>query len=58
VGSPSAQLLGSAIVTQFGLSFDWPLGAALAFALIGGMAVTLAILHIASRLVGLRERPA
>jgi len=58
VGGTSGQLLGNVIVRRFGLSFDWPLGSALAFVLIGAMALTVVLVAAAFRVLRLRGEPA
>jgi len=57
VGGPSGQLLGNVIVQFFGVSFNWPLGAALAFVLVAAMTLTVLGFVLLCRLLGLRERP-
>lgn len=57
VGDPGSQLAGNAIVTRFGLSFDWPLGAAIAFTLVTGMAIVLVVALWCFARLGLRDRP-
>jgi spermidine/putrescine transport system permease protein len=58
VGGTSGQLLGNVIVRRFGLSFDWPLGSALAFVLIAAMALTVVLVAAVFRVLRLRGEPA
>ena len=58
VGSGSSQLVGNVIVQTFGVAFDWPLGAALATALIVGILVVIAFFLGLCNILGLRSRPA
>ena len=57
VGSPNAQLAGNAVVSRFGLSFDWPLGSALAFSLVVAIGAILWMVMAVLRLVGVKDRP-
>jgi spermidine/putrescine transport system permease protein len=56
LGGPQAQLAGNAIVGRFGLSFDWPLGSAIAFTLVVAMGLSLWVLTALLRRLGLRDR--
>lgn len=56
LGGPQAQLAGNAIVGRFGLSFDWPLGSAIAFTLVLAMGLSLWVLTALLRRLGLRDR--
>ena len=49
VGGPGGVMIGRVIVSQFGLAFNWPLGASMAFVV---LAVTLVILAVVARLGG------
>jgi ABC-type spermidine/putrescine transport system permease subunit I len=57
VGGPSSLLVGNLIVARFGLAFDWPLGAAMAFVLVVVLAVVMVVTILAFRRLGLRDRP-
>lgn len=57
LGGPQAQLAGNAIVGRFGLSFDWPLGSALAFTLVVTMGIFLWVLTALLRRLGIKDRP-
>jgi spermidine/putrescine transport system permease protein len=57
LGGPQAQLAGNAVVSRFGLSFDWPLGSAIAFTLIASMSLLLGGLTILLRRLGIKDRP-
>ncbi len=57
LGGPQAQLAGNAIVGRFGLSFDWPLGSALAFTLVVTMGIFLWALTALLRRLGIKDRP-
>ncbi|OYU20301.1 MAG: hypothetical protein CFE34_00965 [Rhodobacteraceae bacterium PARR1] len=57
VGGPSSQMAGSAISSRFGISFDWPQGAAIAFTLVAGMVAVLVALRLLMRAAGMRDRP-
>lgn len=57
LGGPSAQLAGNAVVSRFGLSFDWPLGSAIAFTLILVMGVFLCAVAFLLRRLGIKDRP-
>lgn len=57
LGGPQAQLAGNIILSRFGLSFDWPLGSAIAFTLVVAMAAFLAALTTLLRRVGIKDRP-
>jgi len=56
LGGPQAQLAGNAIVGRFGLSFDWPLGSAIAFTLVVTMGIFLWAIAALLRRLGLRDR--
>jgi len=58
VGGTSGQLLGNVIVRRFGLTFDWPLGSALAFVLIAAISMTVVLVAVVFRVLRLREEPA
>ena len=58
VGGTQGQMLGNVIASRFGVAFDWPLGAALAFLLVAAIAAVVALFVVACRALGLRERPA
>jgi spermidine/putrescine transport system permease protein len=58
VGGPSGQMIGNVISDQFGLSFNWPLGSALAFLLVAAMGVTVWCFVVLCKALGLRDRPA
>lgn len=57
VGGTNAQMLGNSIASQFGVTFDWPLGSALAFLLVLAFALVLGLVVVACRVLGLKERP-
>lgn len=57
LGGPQAQLAGNAIVSRFGLSFDWPLGSAIAFTLVVAMGVFLWLFAALLRRLGIKDRP-
>jgi len=57
LGGPRAQLAGNAIVDRFGLSFDWPLGSALAFTLVVTLGLFLWVLTALLRRLGVKDRP-
>lgn len=57
LGGPQAQLAGNAIVGRFGLSFDWPLGSAIAFTLVVAMGVFLWLFAALLRRLGIKDRP-
>jgi spermidine/putrescine transport system permease protein len=48
VGGTSGSMIGRAIANQFGVTFEWPRGAALAFLTLGIVLATLAVLRAAS----------
>lgn len=54
VGGIDGQLLGNVIAEQFGTAFNWPLGSALAFMLVGAMAITVGAWLLLMRLLGFR----
>lgn len=56
LGGPQAQLAGNAIVGRFGLSFDWPLGSAIAFTLVVAMGFSLWALAALLRGLGIKDR--
>lgn len=56
LGGPQAQLAGNAIVGRFGLSFDWPLGSAIAFTLVLAMGVSLWVVAAVLRRLGIKDR--
>lgn len=58
VGGRSAELIGNIIQQTFGLSYNWPLGAALAFILVVCICVVIAGFVWLCRALGIRERPA
>ena len=58
VGGTRGQMLGNVISDQFGLTFNWPLGSALAFMLVGAIALGVLAFVVACRVLGLRDRPA
>lgn len=58
VGGPSGILIGNIIVARFGISFDWPLGSALAFVLVLLMGLAVLLTVAVFRILGLRDRPA
>jgi spermidine/putrescine transport system permease protein len=58
VGGPNGQMLGNVISDQFGVVFNWPLGAALAFMLVAAMALAVTAFVLLCRVAGLRDRPA
>lgn len=57
LGGPQAQLAGNAVVGRFGLSFDWPLGSAIAFTLVLAMGLFLSALAFLLRRLGVKDRP-
>lgn len=57
LGGPQAQLAGNAVVSRFGLSFDWPLGSAIAFTLIFLMGALLWAMTFILRRLGVKDRP-
>lgn len=57
LGGPQAQLAGNAVVSRFGLSFDWPLGSAIAFTLILLMGTLLWAMTFILRRLGVKDRP-
>lgn len=57
LGGPQAQLAGNAVVSRFGLSFDWPLGSAIAFTLIFLMGAWLWAMTFILRRLGIKDRP-
>lgn len=57
LGGPQAQLAGNAIVGRFGLSFDWPLGSAIAFTLVVAMSIFLWLFATLLRRLGIKDRP-
>lgn len=58
VGGTRGQMLGNVISDQFGVTFNWPLGSALAFMLVGAIALGVLAFVAACRVLGLRDRPA
>lgn len=58
VGRTGSQLIGNSIAQWFGVSFDWPLGSALAFSLVALMVVVIAAFNVLCSALGLRDRPA
>jgi spermidine/putrescine transport system permease protein len=56
LGGPQAQLAGNAIVGRFGLSFDWPLGSAIAFTLVAAMGLSLWAFAALMRRLGIKDR--
>lgn len=54
VGGIDGQMLGNVIAEQFGTAFNWPLGSALAFLLVGAMALVIAAWLVFMRLLGFR----
>lgn len=56
LGGPQAQLAGNAVVGRFGLSFDWPLGSAIAFTLVAAMGISLWALAALLRRIGFKDR--
>ncbi|ESW68731.1 hypothetical protein X772_34275 [Mesorhizobium sp. LSJC280B00] len=57
LGGPKAQLAGNAVVGRFGLSFDWPLGSAIAFSLVISMGIFLWAVTALLRRIGVKDRP-
>lgn len=57
VGNGSSQLLGNIIVQWFGVSYNWPLGSALAFVLLAAVGLTVGAFVVLTRLAGLRDTP-
>jgi spermidine/putrescine transport system permease protein len=57
VGGTRGQLVGNLIVSRFGLSFDWPMGSALAFVLVAATVVVAAVLIVVLRRAGIKDRP-
>ena len=51
VGGIDGQMLGNVIAEQFGVAFNWPLGSALAFMLVGAMGVVVALWLFLMRLL-------
>ena len=47
-------MLGNVIAEQFGTAFNWPLGSALAFLLVGAMAMVIGVWLLLMRLLGFR----
>ena len=58
VGGTRGQMLGNVISDQFGVTFNWPLGSALAFMLVGALALGVLAFMTACRVLGLRDHPA
>lgn len=54
VGGINGQMLGNVIVDQFGVAFNWPLGSALAFFLVGTMGLVIGIWLFAMHLMHIR----
>jgi spermidine/putrescine transport system permease protein len=54
VGGIDGQMLGNVIAEQFGTAFNWPLGSALAFLLVGVMASVIGAWLLLMRLFGFR----
>lgn len=54
VGGIDGQMLGNVIAEQFGTAFNWPLGSALAFLLVGVMAMVIGAWLLLMRLFGFR----
>lgn len=54
VGGASSQMIGSVIAGQFGVAFNWPLGAALTFVFLILMLVTLTVWVVGTRVLGIR----
>ena len=54
VGGIDGQMLGNVIAEQFGTAFNWPLGSALAFMLVGAMALVIGAWLLLMRLLGFR----
>jgi spermidine/putrescine transport system permease protein len=54
VGGIDGQMLGNVIAEQFGTAFNWPLGSALAFLLVGVMALVIGVWLLLMRLFGFR----
>jgi spermidine/putrescine transport system permease protein len=57
VGNGSSQLLGNTIVQWFGVSYNWPLGSALAFVLLAAVGLTVGAFVVLTRIAGLRDTP-
>jgi spermidine/putrescine transport system permease protein len=58
VGGTRGQMLGNVISDEFGVTFNWPLGSALAFMLVGAIALGILAFITACRVLGLRDHPA
>jgi spermidine/putrescine transport system permease protein len=58
VGGTQGQMLGNVISDQFGVIFNWPLGSALAFMLVGAIGLGVLAFIGACRVLGLRDHPA
>lgn len=56
VGGTDGAMIGGSIINQFGIAFNWPLGSALAFALILIMAIVLAVLAYLGQALGILRR--
>lgn len=54
VGGANSQMIGNVIAGQFGVAFNWPLGAALTFVFLALMALVLAAWIFLTRMSGLR----
>ena len=57
VGGPDGLLVGNLIVARFGIAFDWPLGAAMAFVLVAAMTLVVGAIVLVLRRAGLRDAP-
>ena len=58
VGGPDGVMVGNLILTRFGITYDWPMGSALAFTLTAAVALTIAIVSKVLSVLGIRDRPA
>jgi spermidine/putrescine transport system permease protein len=54
VGGANSQMIGNVIAGQFGVAFNWPLGAALTFVFLSLMAIVLAVWILLTRMSGMR----
>jgi spermidine/putrescine transport system permease protein len=58
VGGTNGSMIGMSIQNQFGETFNWPLGSAIATVMIVVMAVTLGLLALVGRALGILRRTA
>lgn len=57
VGGTDSEMVGNLIQSDFGVAFNWPLGSAMAFVFVACLGLGIALVVVASRLLGLKDRP-